>query len=83
MGFFEKLKTVFVKNVPDTSEKGKVNQTDVAKLTRNGILVGVAAALSYAIANISPDTLGVYQPIIMLGLTVALDFVNKLVKSNS
>jgi len=80
--FLKKLKDVFVKNVPDTSPSGKVNSTDTAKVAKTGLLVGLAATLSYLITSVSPEALGPYQPYVMLGLTVALDFVNKLIKSN-
>lgn len=79
---FAKLKDVFVKSVPDTSTTGKVDKTDLAKVVKTGVLVGVASGVSYFLANIAPDTLGTYQPLVVLGLTMALDFVNKLVKSN-
>lgn len=80
--FFSKLKNVFVKSVPDTSPSGKVDSTDLAKVAKTGVLVGIASALSYALANFAPDTFGHYQPLVVLGLTAALDFVNKLVKKN-
>lgn len=82
MDFFIKLKDVFTKKIPDTSETGKINTVDVAKLTKTGILVGVSAALASILASLAPDTLGVYQPVIILVLTVTLDFVNKLIKNN-
>lgn len=81
--FFKKLKDVFTKSVPDTSAPVKVDGTDVAKLGKTAALVGVAAALSFLVTNIDPALLGPYQPLIVMGLTVALDFVNKLVKNNS
>ena len=77
-----KLKNVFVKNTPDTSDIGKLNSTDYVKVIKTGLLVGLAGALSYVITNIDPSALGVYQPVIMLALTLALDFLNKLVKRN-
>jgi hypothetical protein len=80
--FFKKFKDVFVKSVPDTSPSGTVNKTDLAKVAKTGILVGVASAISYALANIAPDTFGHYQPLVVLGLTAALDLLNKAVKSN-
>lgn len=83
MDFLKKLKNVFITNVPDTSPAGKVDSTDLAKLSKTGVLVGVAATLSYFITNVKPELLGPYQPVVALGLTVALDFVNKLIKSNS
>lgn len=81
--FLKKLKDVFTKSVPDTSDPKKVDSTDMAKLVKTGALVGVGAALSYVVTNIDPSHLGPYQPVIMLALTLALDFVNKLVKNNS
>lgn len=83
MDFLKKLKNVFVTNVPDTSPIGKVDSTDLAKVSKTGVLVGVAATLSYLITTINPVALGPYQPYVMLGLTIGLDFVNKLIKSNS
>ena len=81
--FLTKLKNVFVKNVPDTSPSGEVNNTDLAKVVKTGVLVGIASAISYALANVAPDTFGHYQPLIVLGLTAVLDTVNKFVKKNS
>lgn len=81
--FLKKIKDVFTKSVPDTSDPKKVNSTDAAKLVKTGVLVGIGAALSYVVTNINPEHLGPYQPFIMLGLTVALDFINKLTKNNS
>jgi hypothetical protein len=80
--FFKKIKDVFVKSVPDTSPIGTVDKTDLAKVAKTGVLVGVASAISYALANIAPDTFGHYQPLVVLGLTAVLDFLNKAVKSN-
>lgn len=83
LDFLGKLKNVFVKNVPDTSPIGTIDKTDLAKVVKTGVLVGVASAVSYALANIAPDTFGHYQPLVILGLTAALDFLNKMVKSNT
>lgn len=80
--FLKRIKDVFIKSVPDTSKTGAVDKTDLAKVVKTGLLVGVASAISYALANMSPDTLGHYQPLVILGLTAALDFLNKLVKKN-
>ena len=80
--FLKKIKDVFIKSVPDTSSIGTVNTTDLAKVVKTGLLVGVASAISYALANMSPDTLGTYQPFVILVLTAALDFLNKFVKKN-
>lgn len=83
MDFLKKITSVFTKSVKDTSEVGKVDTTDVAKVLRTSALVGSAAGLTYLMANLAPESLGPYQPFIMLGLTAALDFLNKLVKNNT
>jgi hypothetical protein len=82
MNFFKTLKEVFVKTVPDTSNKGTLNKTDAAKLVKTSVLVGVAAAISSALAAISPDTFGPYQPVVIMVLTVSLDLLNKFIKGN-
>ena len=82
MDFFKKLKDVFVKSVPDTSEAGKIDKVDSVKLIKTGVLVGIAAAISSVMTTMAPDTFGPYQAYITLGLTVALDFINKIVKNN-
>lgn len=78
--FFKKLKDVFVKTVPDTSEKGKVDSTDVAKVTRTAVYVALASGLAYLLQNLSPDTLGPYGPLIVMGGTALLELLNKLAK---
>ena len=83
LDFIKKIKDVFIKNVPDTSPAGKVDGTDAAKVVKTGALVGIAATLSFLVTSLDPAALGPYQPYVMLGLTVALDLVNKLIKSNS
>lgn len=82
LDFLNKIKSVFVRTVPDTSPSGTVDSTDLAKVVKTGLLVGLASAISYGLSNLAPDSLGHYQPLVVLGLTAALDFVNKLVKKN-
>lgn len=80
MGFFNKLKSVFSKQVDDTSTAGTVDKTDIAKVTRTAILVALAAGVSYVVTNIDPSALGVYGPIITVAGAALLDFLNKLTK---
>lgn len=82
MNFLEKLKAVFKTNVSDTSETGKVDSTDFAKIGRNAMFVGIAAGLTEMINTMSPDVLGHYTPFVVLGLTALLDFITKLLKNN-
>lgn len=83
LDLLKKIKDSFTTKVPDTSPSGKVDKTDVAKLVKTSVLVGVAAGVSYFITGVDSDSLGVYQPLIIMALTVGLDYVNKLVKSNT
>ena len=80
MGFFNKLKTVFTKQVDDTSTTGTVDKTDMAKVTRTAILVAVAAGVSYVLTNVNPDVFGSYGPLITVAGAALLDFLNKLTK---
>jgi hypothetical protein len=82
MDFLKTVFDVFTKNVDNTSPTGKVDKNDLAKITKNALIVGVAAALSAVLANVGPQSFGTYQPLIILGLSAALDFLNKMVKSN-
>lgn len=82
MGFLKSLKDVFLGSKTDTSGQGKVNSTDLAKIVRNASLAGVAAALSEVLKTVDPSMFGMYQPLVILGITAALDFVTKLVKNN-
>jgi hypothetical protein len=82
MNFVQKLYDVFTKNVEDKSGAGKIDQTDLAKIGKNAILVGVAAAISAVLSSVGPDMFGTYQPLIILGLTGLLDLLNRLIKSN-
>lgn len=82
MNFLEKLKNVFKTNVSDTSPTGKVDSTDIAKIGRNALFVGVAASLTELINTMNPEVLGHYTPFAILGLTALLDFVTKLLKNN-
>jgi hypothetical protein len=82
MNFVQKLYDVFTKSVDDKSDAGKIDQTDLAKVGKNAILVGVAAAVSAVLASVGPEMLGTYQPLIILGLTGLLDVLNRLIKSN-
>jgi hypothetical protein len=61
MDFLKKLLGSFVSKVDDDSPRGKVNTTDVAKVLRGGVIVGVSASVSYYLANLSPEMFGDYE----------------------
>lgn len=78
--FFSKLGAVFIKTVPDTSEKGKVDSTDVAKVVRTSVYVALASGLAFALQNLSPETFGPYSVFVIPAATAAIEFLNKLAK---
>lgn len=78
--FMKKLGAVFVKSVPDTSEKGKVDSTDVAKVIRTSVYVALASGLAFALQNMSPETFGPYSVFVIPAATAAIEFLNKLAK---
>lgn len=58
LDFFSKLKEVFVKNVPDTSEPKKLDTTDFAKLVRDALLVGGAAIVTFLSERLTTINIG-------------------------
>jgi len=80
MEFLKRLKEVFVKSVPDTSEPGKVDKTDLAKVTRTAVLVGVASGITYALQNIDPNLFGSYGPLFTLAGAAILELLGKIPK---
>lgn len=77
----------FLKNIftpkKGTSPAGKVDKNDVVDVTKVALLVGIAAALQSAISSLAGVDMGNWGPLVTLGLTAALDFVNKFVKKNA
>jgi hypothetical protein len=82
MEFFKKLFTSFTSGVHDTSKSGAVNTTDVVKVVRTALLVGVASALTYFTGAVNPENLGVYGVFLVPVATAALDLLNKYIKGN-
>lgn len=76
----------FIKKVlkpkPAASPTGKLAKDDVVDVVKLGLLVSLAAGLEFAVQHVGGVDFGVYSPFVVLGLTTALDFVNKLVKTN-
>ena len=76
----KKLGAVFTKTVPDTSDAGKVNATDVAKVVRTSVYVAIASGLAFLLQNTSPETFGPYSVFIIPGVTAVIELLNKLAK---
>lgn len=83
MAFLNKLVSVFTKNVADTSPAGKVDSTDLAKVVRTSVYVGLAAALTYFMQGVTPDMIGTKGLVVLPLIAAAVEFLNKAVKDNT
>jgi hypothetical protein len=76
------LKKLVTSKKDGTSTIGKIDGNDVVDIFKLTAFVALAAGLSSILEESAKLDLGIYQPFVVLGLTTALDFVNKLVKNN-
>jgi hypothetical protein len=82
MDFLKKLLGSFVSKVDDDSPRGKVNTTDVAKVLRGGVIVGVSASVSYYLANLSPEMFGNYELVATVVLMALGELSVRFLKNN-
>lgn len=82
MNFLSKLFDVFTKKVDDSSPKGGVDSTDVAKVIRTSVYVGLAASLTYFMQGVTPDMIGAKGLVVLPLIAAAVEFLNKAVKDN-
>jgi hypothetical protein len=83
MNFLSKLKNaLFGKSEPSKSATGAVDVVDIAKVTRTGLLMGLATAVTYMLANVKPEMFGDHAGIAALVLTVVGEFSLRFLKSN-
>lgn len=68
--YLKKVVSVFVKSVPSDSPTGKINTTDLAKITRTAILMGVSTSVTHWLANVNPEMFGEYSAIAAIVLTL-------------
>lgn len=80
--FFKKITSVFVKNVPSDSKAGVVNSTDLAKVTRTAIIMGLSTAATHWLANVNPTMFGDHSAIATLVLAVLGELSVRFLKSN-
>ena len=83
MSFLDKLRAVFTTSVPDTSEPGKLNSTDYAKLARDFIIVSAASGLAYLSVHINTLDFGQYTSVLVPILTLLIQGAIKWCKTNS
>ena len=76
------FKLIFT-SAPSTSVSNTVDKTDVYKASRTALLVGLTAAISYAITNLSGVDLGPYTATILPVIAFGLDFVYRWLKDNT
>jgi len=65
------------------SQKFKINTGDLIKVLKNGLLVAVAAFITYIMNNLHVIDLGVYTALVIPIVTLVLDTVVKWAKDNS
>jgi len=82
MNFLTKLTSVITKNVPDTSDSGKVDTTDVAKVLRTSVFIALSSGLAYLLNAIDPTVFGSYSPLVVVAGTALMEFFTKLSKGN-
>tara|TARA_Y100000389_G_scaffold150539_1_gene150109 strand:+ start:35 stop:274 length:240 start_codon:yes stop_codon:yes gene_type:complete len=65
------------------SDKFKINTGDLLNVLKNGLLVAVAAFITYIMNNLHIIDLGTYTALVIPIVTLVLDTVVKWAKDNS
>ncbi len=65
------------------SDKFKINTGDLLNVLKNGLLVAVAAFITYIMNNLHIVDLGVYTALVIPIITLVLDTIVKWAKDNS
>jgi hypothetical protein len=65
------------------SGKWKVSLVDFAKVLRAGAFVGVGACLTHVIEHATEYDLGNLEPLVIMGLTAAGEFIFRMKKDNT
>jgi hypothetical protein len=65
------------------SDKFKINTGDLLNVLKNGLLVAVAAFITYIMNNLHIIDLGMYTALVIPIVTLILDTVVKWAKDNS
>ena len=65
------------------SDKFKINTGDLLNVLKNGLLVAVAAFITYIMNNLHIIDLGMYTALVIPIITLVLDTIVKWAKDNS
>lgn len=65
------------------SDKFKINTGDLVSVLKNGLLVAVAAFITYIMNNLHIIDLGTYTALVIPIVTLVLDTIVKWAKDNS
>lgn len=65
------------------SDKFKINTSDLLNVLKNGLLVAVAAFITYIMNNLHIIDLGTYTALVIPIVTLVLDTIVKWAKDNS
>lgn len=65
------------------SDKFKINTSDLLNVLKNGLLVAVAAFITYIMNNLHVIDLGTYTALVIPIVTLVLDTIVKWAKDNS
>ena len=65
------------------SQKFSLDASDIGKLTRNAVLVGISAALTYAASNLANLDLGTLGPLLVPVISTVLDSAITWIRDNT
>lgn len=83
MGFLSKLKNaMFGKSDPSVSPAGKVDTTDLAKVTRTGVLMGFATFVTYMLSNVQPEMFGEHAALASVVIGILSELSLRFLKDN-
>jgi hypothetical protein len=82
MNWLSKLKDVFVKNVPSDSTAKSVNTTDILKVTRTAVLLGISTAVVELLNGLQPEMFGEHAAIATVVLALLGELSVRFIKNN-
>lgn len=80
--FIKLVFEVFFNSVKDTSPPKKLHDVDYAKISRNAIIFGTGAGITYILQQFISVDFGPYTPLIVGGIAGILDVLRRALKNN-
>ncbi len=80
MNIFKKLKESMFGTLPDTSPKGKVDSTDLAKVARTGLFLSFGSFVTYMLSNVKPEMFGDHAAIATVVIALATELASRYFK---